>query len=62
MIAEISIIILLVIAFGISFLVIRHHYTNLLKVATKRAQKSDQGRTWSAKEFRGVCFHSFHQS
>ena len=42
MILAISIIVLLLIAFGIGFLVMRRHYTNLLDVATKRAQKSER--------------------
>ena len=35
-------IILLLIAFGISFLIVRHHYVKLLDVAIRRAQKSEQ--------------------
>ena len=40
--AVIVILILLLIAFGISFLFIRHHYVKKLDVAVKRAQKSEQ--------------------
>ena len=36
------IIILLLIAFGICYYLVRRHYENLLDVATKRAQKSEQ--------------------
>jgi hypothetical protein len=38
----ILIIVLLLIAFGICYLFIRHHYVKLLDVATKHAQKSEQ--------------------
>jgi len=42
MIYTILISVLLLIAFGISFLIVRRHYTNLLDIAVKRAQKSEQ--------------------
>jgi K+-sensing histidine kinase KdpD len=42
MILTSSIVVLLLIAFGICLLVVHHHYVKLLDVALKRAQKSDQ--------------------
>ena len=42
MTVAIWIIIILLIAFGICFLLVRRHYIKLLDVATKRAQKSEQ--------------------
>ena len=37
-----TIIVVLLVIFGICFLLVRRHYAKLLDVATKRAQKSEQ--------------------